>query len=271
MKAGRASLDSWFNTEAAMAKSKHWDVYRKTACVHARACMRGARAPWGVGVGLHVEHRTVGGREKPGSIWMRKGKVSAGSGTERGPCALLLAHCLPPGSAPKVLRAGRPTWGSKRPSTRAPRPRWLGSHPSPTYLQAAPLWANVYFLRPFPGVTGGCCTLSWRAAVGITQEAGRQLHHYYYEQWYYFYYWWTNLFSTPHEVGYSVKANPKAALLLVWIKKSSSWTCHAEPWWPSDRAPRLSRAAATLAASLQSEPSYVEYVSWIHRVQLCVK
>lgn len=87
--------------------------------LHVLVCVH---APWGVGVGLHVEQGTAGGREKPGSIWMRRGKVSAGSGTERGPCALLLARCLPPGSAPKVLRVGRPRGGSKRPSTWAPWP-----------------------------------------------------------------------------------------------------------------------------------------------------
>lgn len=72
----------------------------------------GGGAPCGAG------NSGRGGR----SLAASGGKVSAGSGTERGPCALLLARCLPPGSAPKVTRVGRPRGGSKRPSTWAPWP-----------------------------------------------------------------------------------------------------------------------------------------------------
>lgn len=97
-----------------------------------------------------MEHRTAGGREKPGSVWMRTGKVSTGLGTERGPCALRLAHCLPPGSAPKVVRVEGLQEAAKGPAHGLHgQGDWI---PSPTYLQAETLWANVYFLRPFPGM-----------------------------------------------------------------------------------------------------------------------
>lgn len=139
-------------------------------CVFVHGCVCA-----GVG-GLHVEHRTAGGREKPGSIWMRTGKVSAGSGTERGPCALRLAHCLPPGSAPKVLRVGRAIGGGKGPGTRAPRPRRLDSK---SHLLAG--WATLgkcllpeafswYEIRMLQSLLEGCCGVnpgSGKAAVSL--------------------------------------------------------------------------------------------------------
>ena len=173
-----------------MAKSKHWDVYRKMACVC--LCMGVCVLGWGAPCGAQDS-----GRE--GEAWQRLDEDGKGVHWVRDRKGTLCPAARPLSASwlsPQGRESGRSTGGGKGPSTRAPRPRRLDSK---SHLLAGwdtlgkcllPEAFSWYEIRMLHSLLEGCCGVKRESScIIITMNNGIT-----------FYYWWTNLFSTPHEV-----------------------------------------------------------------------